>query len=60
MYKLSPTPKYTYNVAFLLEFETWWGHPEKFRTDAHATYTTMSLDAHMFHVVTGADPGFNT
>jgi hypothetical protein len=66
MYKLSPTPKYTYNVAFILEFErkecvqyarsghdiikTWWGHPEKFRTDAHGMYATMSLDAHMVYV----------
>jgi hypothetical protein len=65
-YKLSPTPKYTYNAAFILEFErkeciqyarsghdtirTWWGHPEKFRTNAHGTYTTMSLDAHMVYV----------
>jgi hypothetical protein len=66
MYKISPTPKYTYNVAFLLEFErkecvqytrsghdiikTWWGHLEKFRTDAHGTYTTTSLDAHIMYV----------
>jgi hypothetical protein len=66
MYKLSPTPKYTYNVAFLLEFErkectqytrnghdivkTWWGHPEKFRVDAHGMYATSSLDAHMLYV----------
>jgi hypothetical protein len=66
MYKLSPTPKYTYNAAFLLEFErkectqyarnghdivkTWWGHPEKFRADAHGMYATTSLDAHMLYV----------
>jgi len=65
MYKLSPNPKYTYNVAFILEFKkkeciqyarnghniirTWWGHLEKFRTDAHGTYVTMSLDAHMVY-----------
>jgi hypothetical protein len=66
MYKLSPNPKYTYNAAFILEFEqkeciqydrscldiirSWWGHPEKFRTDAHGIYATTSLDAHMIYV----------
>jgi hypothetical protein len=66
MYKISPNPKFTYNVSFILEFEKkeciqyarscqdiirfWWGHPEKFRTDAHGTYATMSLDLHMVHV----------
>jgi hypothetical protein len=51
MYKLSPTPKYTYNAALFLDFErkectqyaksghdiikTWWGHPEKFRVNVH-------------------------
>jgi hypothetical protein len=66
MYKISPTPKYTYNCAFLLEFErkessqyarkghdivkTWWGHPEKFRADTHGMYATMYLDAHMLYV----------
>jgi hypothetical protein len=66
MYKLSPNPKYTYNATFILEFEqrecvqyarsghdiikTWWGHPEKFRTDSHGLYATRSLDAHMIYV----------
>jgi hypothetical protein len=51
MYKISPTPKYTYNVTFLLEFErkectkygrnghdivkNWWGHLEIFKFNAH-------------------------
>jgi hypothetical protein len=66
MYKLSPTPKYTYNDAFFLEFEikectqyvkndhdivkTWWGHPEKFRANAHGMYTMTYLDSHMSYV----------
>jgi hypothetical protein len=66
MYKLSPNPRYTFNVAFILEFEqkecvqyarnchdiikSWWGHPERFRTDAHGIYATTSLDAHMVYV----------
>jgi hypothetical protein len=66
MYKISHTPKYTYNASFLLEFErkectqyarnghdivkSWWGHPEKFRAKAHGMYTMMSLDAHMLYV----------
>jgi hypothetical protein len=66
MYKISPNPKYTYNATFILEFEqkeciqyarnghdiirTWWGHPEKFRTDAHGMYATTSLDTHMVYV----------
>jgi hypothetical protein len=66
MYKLSPTPKCTYNVAFLLNFKrkecaqyvrsghdiinTWWGHPEKFRTYTHGMYATTSLDIHMLYV----------
>ena len=59
MYKISPNPKYTYNAAFILEFEqreyvqysrsghdiirTWWGHLEKFRTDSHGLYATTRL-----------------
>ena len=66
MYKLSPTPKYTYNATFLLDFErrectqygrngqdiinTWWGHPEKFRADAHGMYATTSLYSHMLYI----------
>jgi hypothetical protein len=66
MYKLSPTPKYTYNATFLLDFErrectqysrnghdiikTWWGHPKKFRADAHGMYSMTSLDAHMLYI----------
>jgi hypothetical protein len=66
MYKLCLEPKYTYNIAFLLEFEqqeciqydksypdiikSWWGHPEKFKADAHGVYATSSLDTHMIYV----------
>jgi hypothetical protein len=66
MYKISPDPKYNYNVAFMLEFEkkeciqydkiypdiikSWWGHPEKFRADAHGIYATTLLDTHMIYV----------
>jgi hypothetical protein len=66
MYKLSPEPKYTYNTTFMLEFEqqeciqydksypdiikSWWGHPEKFRADAHGMYAMASLDTHMIYV----------
>jgi hypothetical protein len=66
MYKISPTPKNTYNATFLLDFErrectqydrnghdiikTWWGHMEKFRTDTHGMYATTSLDAHMLYI----------
>jgi hypothetical protein len=66
MYNLSPNPKYTYNVSFILEFEkkeciqyarsshdivkSWWGHPERFRIDAHGIYATTYLDAHMIYV----------
>jgi hypothetical protein len=67
MYKISPDPKYNYNVAFMLEIEqqeciqydksysniikSWWGHPEKFRVDAHGMYATTLLDTHMIYVV---------
>jgi hypothetical protein len=66
MYKLSPNPKYNYNDAFMLDFEqkeciqydksyldiirSWWGHPEKFRADAHGMYATTSLAVHMIYV----------
>jgi hypothetical protein len=66
MYNLSPNPKYNYNVAFMLEFEqkeciqydkiyldiirSWWGHPEKFRAEAHHMYATTSLYVHMIYV----------
>jgi hypothetical protein len=66
MYKLSPYFKYSYNVAFLMEFDKeectqygknypdlikdWWGHLEKFRADTHGIYATTSLDAHMIYV----------
>jgi PAS domain-containing protein len=30
---------------------TWWGHPEKFRVDAHGIYAKASLDTHMIYVV---------
>jgi hypothetical protein len=66
MYKLSPNFKYNFNVAFMLEFEqheciqyeksypdiikSYWGHPEKFRADAHGMYATTSLDTHMIYV----------
>jgi hypothetical protein len=66
MYKISLNFKYNQNVVFLLEFEqheciqydktyldiikTWWGHPKKFRSDAHGIYATASLDTHMIYV----------
>jgi hypothetical protein len=66
MYKLSPNPRYKFNASFILEFEekecveyekncpdiikSWWGHPERFRTDAHGIYSIVSLDAHMVYV----------
>jgi hypothetical protein len=66
MYKISPNPKHTYNATFILELEkkecvqnarddhdiirTWWGQPEKFRTDTHGVYATMSFDVHMVYV----------
>jgi hypothetical protein len=66
MYKLSPVFKYSYNVAFLMDFDKeecmqygnnypdlikdWWGHPERFRADTHGIYTIASLDAHMIYV----------
>jgi hypothetical protein len=66
MYKLSPTLKYTYNVTFLLEFKrkeciqyamsshdiikTSWGHPKRFRTDAHGMYATTSIKYHMLYL----------
>jgi hypothetical protein len=66
MYKLSPNPKYIYNDAFILEFEqkeciqydmschdiirSWWGHTDKFISNAHGKYATTSLDAHMIYV----------
>jgi hypothetical protein len=66
MYKLSSTPKYTYNATFLLDFErkectqydknghdiikTWWGNPNKFKTDAHGMYSMSSLDAHILYI----------
>jgi hypothetical protein len=66
MYKLSPNPRYTFNVAFILEFEqkeciqyarncldlikSWWGNPKRFRTDSHGIYATSSLDHHMVYV----------
>jgi len=66
IYNLSPTPKYTYNATFLIDFErrectqygrnghdiikTWWGHTKKFRADAHGMYSTVSLDAHMLYI----------
>jgi hypothetical protein len=30
--------------------KSWWGHPEKFRADAHGMYATTSLDTHMIYV----------
>jgi hypothetical protein len=66
MYKLSPEPKYTHNIAFMLDFEqqeciqydksyhditqSWWGHPEKFKVDAHGIYAIALLDTHMIYV----------
>jgi hypothetical protein len=66
MYKLSLDPKYNYNVAFMLEFDqqecieydktypdiikSWWGHPQRFRADAHGMYATTSLETHMIYV----------
>jgi hypothetical protein len=66
MYKLSPVFKYSYNAAFLTEFDEeectqygknypdlikdWWARPEKFREDTHGIYATASLDVHMMYV----------
>jgi hypothetical protein len=66
MYKLSPDPKYIYNVAFVAEFQrkecaecdrtypdivkTWWGIPTKFRADSHGVYSTASLNEYMVYV----------
>jgi len=66
MYNLSPNFKYNYSATFMLEFKqqeciqydkiypdiikSWWGHPEKFRADAHGMYATASLDTHMIYV----------
>ena len=66
MYNISLDPKYNYNFAFMLEFEqqeciqydksypdiikSWWGHPEKFRANAHGMYATTSLETHMIYV----------
>jgi hypothetical protein len=66
MYKKSPTFKYNFNVAFMLEFEqheciqydkiyldiikSWWGHLEKLKVDAHGIYATASLDTHIIYV----------
>jgi len=66
MYTIFPNSKYTYNTTFILDFEqkeciqyarsghdiisTWWGHLEKFRTDAHGMYAKTYLDAHMVYV----------
>jgi hypothetical protein len=66
MYKLSPDFKYNHNVEFMLNFEqqeciqydkiypdiikSWWGHPKKFKADAHGVYATTLLDTHMIYV----------
>jgi hypothetical protein len=66
MYKLSLVFKYSYNTAFIMEFEKlectqyeknyldlikdWWENPEKFRADTHAIYATALLEAHMIYV----------
>jgi hypothetical protein len=66
MYKLSPNPKYVYNVEFLAEFQrnecieadqTYldliresWRCPSKFRADTHGVYATPSLNEYMVYV----------
>jgi hypothetical protein len=30
--------------------KSWWGHPEKFRADAHGMYATTLLDTHIIYV----------
>jgi hypothetical protein len=66
MYKLSPNPKYIYNVAFVMDFEQneclqfersypdivkcWWRYLVKFRADSHKVYSTTSLNAYMIYV----------
>jgi hypothetical protein len=66
MYKLSPNPKYIYNVEFIVEFQRkecteahqtypdlikgWWRCPSKFRADTHGNYATTSLNEYMVYV----------
>jgi hypothetical protein len=66
MYKLSPNPKYIYNVEFTIEFQRkecteadrtyldlikeWWRCPLKFRADTHGIYATTSLKEYMVYV----------
>jgi hypothetical protein len=39
-----------YDKSYPYIIKTWWGHPEKFRADAHGIYATTSLDTHMIYV----------
>jgi hypothetical protein len=66
MYKLSPNPKYIYNVEFIAEFQRkecteayqtypdlikgWWRCPSKFRVDTHGNYAIASLKEYMVYV----------
>jgi hypothetical protein len=66
MYKLSPTPNFTYNAEFLEGFKKkeceqfgkslsdlikdWCSRPEKFRADTHGIYTIPSLQPQFMYV----------
>jgi len=66
MYKLSPTPKYTYNADFLEGFKKkeceqfrkrlsdlikdCYSHPEKFRADSHGIYAITSLQPQFMYI----------
>jgi hypothetical protein len=39
-----------YDKSYPDIINTWWGHPEKFRAEAHGVYATSSLDTHMIYV----------
>jgi hypothetical protein len=66
MYKLSPTPKFTYNDSFLEYFnkkecdqfgkilfdliKDWYSRPKKFRADSHDTYSISSLESQFVYI----------
>jgi hypothetical protein len=66
MYKLSPNPKYIYNVEFTDEFQRkectevcqtypnfikgWWRCPSKFSADTHGISSTTYLNEYMVYV----------
>jgi hypothetical protein len=38
-----------YDKSYPNIIKSWWGHPKKFKDDAHGMYATASLDAHMIY-----------